>query len=381
MKITFLSNFYNHHQMPLSRSLNKHLNGDYSFIATIPMDSERKNMGYKEISESFVFQYDNDEDDCDYAINNADVVIYGSAPFNLIKKRLRKKKLVYQYSERIFKIKPPKYQMPLRAIKYWFYKGRFSNMYLLCASAFTYADYAQTKTFINRGYKWGYFPETKNYDLEDLLQKKEKTKILWVGRFLDWKHPDDAIKVAKLLKDSGYDFHLDMVGTGEMENTLKSMADSMNLNDYVTFTGPVQSDKVRGFMERAGIFLFTSDRQEGWGAVLNESMNSGCAVVASHAIGSVPFLMKNKANGLIYPSGKIEKMFEKVKYLLDNTDEQKRMGEAAYKTIVEKWNAEIAATRIIELSHKILNGEEYPDLYESGPCSKAEIVDDEWFET
>lgn len=57
------------------------------------------------------------------------------------------------------------------------------------------------------------------------------------------------------------------------------------------------------------------------------------------------------------------------------------MGEAAYKTIVEKWNAEIAATRIIELSHKILNGEEYPDLYESGPCSKAEIVDDEWFET
>ena len=33
MKITFLSNFYNHHQMPLSRSLNKHLNGDYSFIA------------------------------------------------------------------------------------------------------------------------------------------------------------------------------------------------------------------------------------------------------------------------------------------------------------------------------------------------------------
>lgn len=39
---------------------------------------------------------------------------------------------------------------------------------------------------------------------------------------MDWKHPDDAIKVAKLLKDSGYDFHLDMVGTGEMENTLKA---------------------------------------------------------------------------------------------------------------------------------------------------------------
>lgn len=83
---------------------------------------------------------------------------------------------MYQYSERIFKIKPPKYQMPLRAIKYWLYKGRFSNMYLLCASAFTYADYAQTKTFINRGYKWGYFPETKTMILKICL-KKEKQKF------------------------------------------------------------------------------------------------------------------------------------------------------------------------------------------------------------
>ena len=49
-------------------------------------------------------------------------------------------------------------------------------------------------------------------------------------------------------------------------------------------------------MEKSEIFLFTSDKGEGWGAVLNESMNSACAVVASHAIGSVPFLLKDGEN-------------------------------------------------------------------------------------
>lgn len=51
----------------------------------------------------------------------------------------------------------------------------------------------------------------------------------------------------------------------------------------------MKASEVRSYMEKADIYLFTSDFNEGWGAVLNESMNSGCAVVASHAIGSVPF--------------------------------------------------------------------------------------------
>ena len=62
-------------------------------------------------------------------------------------------------------------------------------------------------------------------------------------------------------------------------------------------------------MEKTGIFLFTSDRQEGWGAVLNEAMNSGCAVVASHLIGAVPFLKKKKKNGLVYSSGDRKTLF------------------------------------------------------------------------
>ena len=145
--------------------------------------------------------------------------------------------------------------------------------------------------------------------------------------------------------------------------------------------GTMPPEKVREYMELSEIFLFTSDRQEGWGAVLNEAMNSGCAVVASHAIGSVPFLLKNGDNGLIYRSGDINDLYEKVKYLLDNQATRAKLGINAYKTLCNKWNAENAAERFVKLSKALLDGKREADLFGEGICSGAEILDDDWFKS
>lgn len=102
-------------------------------------------------------------------------------------------------------------------------------------------------------------------------------------------------------------------------------------------------------------------------------------MVANHAIGSVPYLMKHRENGLIYKSGDVEGLCAHVKYLLDNPDEQERLGRAAYETITGLWNAEAAAQRLITLSEHLLSGEECANLYEDGSCSQAEIVKDNWF--
>ena len=379
MEAVFLSNFYNHHQMPLSRSFYQMLGDHYLFVETTPLDAERRQMGYQEFEEPFVCQFGDCPKACMDRISQADVVIFGSAPEKLIRERLKKGKLVSQYSERIYKIPPKWYEMPARAAKYYLNRGRFQNCYLLCASAFASQDYNRTKTYPNRMYRWGYFPETKHYRLEELFAGKNRHKILWVGRFLDWKHPDDALLVAERLKKEGYAFQMEFAGTGVMESRLRDMTASMGLDDCVSFLGPVPSNQVRHLMEQAGIFLFSSDRYEGWGAVLNESMNSGCAVVASHAIGSVPYLMKHNENGLIYKSGDVDEIYQNVKYLLDNPGEQQRLGSAAYETITGLWNAEVAAQRLMTLSEHLLAGEKYPDLFEEGPCSRAEIVKDCWF--
>lgn len=375
MNVVFISNYFNHHQRSLSDYLYKQCDS-YYFISTKEMREERKLLGYGEANiPDYVFYHTNDTyDDILKKIDTADVIIAGSAPESLLRECVRKNKLVFRYSERPLKKGFQIVKYPYRFIRWHYVNPSKAFIYVLCASAYAPVDYSKFLLFKNRMFRWGYFPEIKHYYLSELFEKKNKAEILWCGRFLDWKHPDDAISIARRLIADGYDFVMNIIGTGTMEASLRQSICKYHLENNVQLLGSMPPEKVREHMEEAGIYLFTSDRQEGWGAVLNESMNSGCAVVASHMIGAVPYLMKHNTNGLIYKSGDIDALYQSVKYLLAHPEEQRRFGEAAYRTITEEWNAEIAAERIVNLAQHILDGEKYPDLYESGPCSKAEIL-------
>ena len=377
MKLVFASNFFNHHQKPLSDALAKMEEVEYHFLSFSPMPDERKNMGYDDHNDpAYVIRaYESEEagNRCQQMIDEADAVIYGSAPPRCLLKRVWNNKPVLYYSERPLK----KGNQILKFIPRWVrWHIRYPNskqIYLLCASAYTAGDYAKFGLFKNKTYKWGYFPETVHYEsIEDTIAQKEKKRILWCGRFLDWKHPDDAVRLAKRLKDGGHVFSLDMIGTGEMEPQLKRMISELDLEDCVRLLGPMPPEQVRSHMEQAGIYLLTSDRKEGWGAVVNEAMNSGCAVIGSHAAGSVPFLIQDNINGCVYLSGDGDMLYEKTAELLTNTEKQQKLGRNAYETIVSLWNAETAAKRLIVLAESILQGDKFPKRFETGPCSEAD---------
>ena len=374
MNVIFLSNFFNHHQSALSDALWELTDGNYHFIETIPMPQARKALGYHAEQKPYVLRYQGNEERIHNMIREADVVIAGSAPEKLVRRRIKTGKLMFRYSERPLKKGLELWKYLPRLIRWHWRNPMCRPIYMLCASAYTAGDYAIFGLFRNRTYKWGYFPEAKRYEnIDNLLADKDSAEILWCGRFLDWKHPDDALQAAKMLKEDGYAFKLNFIGRGEMETKLLQMVEDFDLKDCVCFLGSMKPEEVREHMERAGIYVFSSDRNEGWGAVLNESMNSGCAVVASHAIGSVPFLVQDGENGLVYESGNVKDLYEKLRYLLEHPQQQKRLGLAAYETIAGEWNAQTAAERVITLSTAILDGNKKPQIFENGPCSIAEI--------
>ena len=377
MRILFCSNYFTHHQIPLSDALYELTNYNYCFVAHKEMDAVRKNLGW---GQGLVCPYICSVADAEKQ-TDIDVLIVGSFPEQLIAKYDKRAKLLFRYSERILKTGNSFIKYSKRFVHWHICNPPWRNTYLLSASAFASLDYSKFGLFRNSAYKWGYFPECRHYEsVDSLIAQKDKTEILWCGRFIDWKHPDDAIKVAGLLKKAGYSFSLKFIGTGEMEQQLRRQAEEAGLLDTnVEFLGAMPPEKVRDHMEHAGIYLFTSDRQEGWGAVLNEAMNSACAVAASDAIGATPYLVKNGQNGCVYHSGDVDELFELVKRLLDNPPLQESLGHEAYRTIADLWNAEIAAKRLIKLSEAILGGEKKPNLFADGPCSKAEIIREDWY--
>lgn len=387
MNIAFFTNFMNHHQLPLCLALQTIPNVQFTFVATEPVPGERLDMGYHDMNAQFEFilktyEDDNLQKEALRIARKYDVVIFGNAPEYYLAERISENKLTFRYSERLFK----KGYLRLLSPK-WFRSKckkhiavRNKKVYMLCASAYTAADLSLIRAYPNRMLKWGYFPEVKHYDnIQTLISKKDTASILWVGRLIELKHPDASIQVAKKLKNAGYKFKLDIIGSGELESTLGAMISENGLDDCVHMLGSMSPEQVRQHMEKSEIFLFTSDFNEGWGAVLNESMNSGCAVVASHAIGSVPHLIRDGKNGFIYKNGNIQQLFEKVRWLLEHQNICHQMGEHAYRTLLERWNADEAAKRFVSISSELLCGGDATVFYKDDVCSPAQKISQNWF--
>ena len=152
MKVTFFTNFINHHQVPVADEFYKLLGNDYTFVATIPMPKEFIDNGYPDFSDKpyLLKAYDNNTN-FQKALElglSSDVVIIGSASDNFIKKRLELNKLTFKYSERFFKNK-----FRVRAWYYLFKNHtiyRNKNLYMLCASAFTPNDASKIFEYPNK---------------------------------------------------------------------------------------------------------------------------------------------------------------------------------------------------------------------------------------
>ena len=204
---------------------------------------------------------------------------------------------------------------------------------------------------------------------------------MWCSRYLTWKHPELPILLAKRLKDRGYKFRVDMYGKGELLSETKALANRLEVDDVVKFMGTMPNDQLMMEMRRHAIFLFTSDRNEGWGAVANESMANGCVLIASDAIGSTPYLVKDGVNGFMFRSAATDTSFsnpdrqalddltEKVVWILDNKERMKEMCREAVLTMQVTWSPRRAAQSLLQLIEDLQNERE--TSIKDGPCSKA----------
>lgn len=383
MRLVFVSNYFNHHQKSVSDRLYelcRERGGSYLFIQTEVMEEERIRMGWGEVFQNteYLACYYEDPSRCQRLIDEADAVIFGGTNEECyIQHRLKAGKPVWRYSERLYKTGRYKFISP-RGLRRKFldhtrYAGR--RVYLLCSGAYVAGDFRMVLAYFGKKYKFGYFPECKDYDIEKLLAGKsyrrtQTVTLFWAARMIGWKHPEVVLELAERLKKEGFSFRLIMAGGGELYEQMCRYAGELGLEGVVTFLGDQNPSKVRQYMEESDIYLATSDHGEGWGAVINEAMNSGCAVVANKAMGAAPYLIQSGVNGYLYKNGDVQGLSACVKKLMQEHEHREWIGTNAYYTIASEWNAELAAERLFACIDAELSGRAFPE-YKSGPLSKA----------
>ena len=383
MKLVFYSPVLNHHQAGVADELYARLGSEYCFVELTNIGD---NKGGVEDFSSRPYLLRAWESDVQYreAMNRAktaEVCVfagYNALPFE--RERMKCGLLSFDMGERLLKrgllnLLSPRIFSMVKA--YHMGRWRSKPLYKLCCSGFTAADCAKLGMFAEKCYKWGYF--TPVAECIDIYQKSTETvSLMWCARFLTLKHPELVLEMAKMLKDKGYTFRVDIFGDEKNADKhekvfsrarLETLIGEYGIEDVVKLKGFRPNDEIQQEMRGHDIFLFTSDRLEGWGAVANESMANGCVLIASDAIGSTPYLINEGENGFAFRSGSAESLAEKVEYLLKNKVELNRMKVNAHALMKQYWNPRRAAMNLLELIDELNLGKK--TSIEHGPCSMA----------
>lgn len=380
LSVTFVSNYINHHQLPFCRAMAEQPDVSFHFIQTMPMEQKRIEMGWgvDPGAFSFVSLYYEKEDECKRLILDSDVTIFGWSEgliADIEEQRLSSGKLSLRMSERIYREGQWKFLSPRGLINKYHEHIRYRRkpVFLLCTGAYVASDFSLIHSYPDKMLKWGYFPGASDAIADRAVTQDDTVKLCWAGRLIDLKHPEFAVEAARVLKDKGYKFSLDIIGDGRLKGSLERKVDDYGLSQEVKLWGNLNPAEVLPKMREADIFLFTSNYLEGWGAVVNEAMLSGCCTVASYEAGAVPFLIEDGVNGLYYKNGSLSEFISKVEYLFENQDIIGKIGERGAATIADKWNADNAAKELLRFCKDYLkDGTVLPA--EDGPMSRADII-------
>ena len=386
MKVCFCTNIWNHHQGPVARELAKLLPaGDFRMFVYQPLDCEwsreRIAMGWnllppgepwivgppkttEELKDGFFQGW----------IESADVLIYGDNKyfdFAALERRLSSGKLSFKVGERLLK-NPVTWRdwFNPRFWRKWLCIHNHLNtpsLHYLTMSHWCADDLRFFSACKGRMWRWGYLTNVSEGPVEKPIHAK--VRIGWCGRFLECKSVCDILSSVAmfdgLLKSK---IEVVLVGEGPEKASLAQLSHTLGLDSIVAFKPFLPHREALAFMESIDVFPFTSNRIEGWGAILPEAMDKCCAVVASEDAGSTLELVRHGENGFTYKAGDVKTLSRHIATLVEDAALRKRFGLAAWRTMQE-WSPASGAKRLATLCESLLTCAPLP--YTTGLCANV----------
>lgn len=303
--------------------------------------------------------------------DEADVVIAGYWNIDRLADRLRRGKLTFYMSERWWK--PPIGVARLLHPRFALKAARFrrlaqsSYLHFLPIGGYAATDMRRMASFNGRSWDWGYFlsiPEP----LPLCRERLGTFRVLWAGRFLSWKRVDTLVRAFALLREQDPDSHLTLVGVGPCRGKMVRLTEELRIAGHVTFLPSMPPPRVRELMRNAHVYVLPSSPYEGWGAVLNEAMSDGCAVVASSGAGSAKTMVRHGQNGLLFEPGDYRQLGRLLVQLSEDESLRRRLAEAGQRTIVDCWSPDIGAERLLCACDALLSRRPVP-VYSGGPMA------------
>jgi glycosyltransferase involved in cell wall biosynthesis len=141
-------------------------------------------------------------------------------------------------------------------------------------------------------------------------------RVLTVGAFYHAKGYEFLLEAVAVLARERRDFHVDVVGIGELQPTYEALRRRLGLEELVSFRGLRPKAEVAQMMRDADVFVLTS-RYDSNPCAAIEALGSGLPVVAT-AVGGLPEMVGD-GMGLLAEPENPESIAQRLAEVLDGT--------------------------------------------------------------
>ncbi len=174
-------------------------------------------------------------------------------------------------------------------------------------------------------------------------------QILSVGTLHDHKGFQYLIPALAILRQKGLHFECTVIGGGPLENDLKKHIRLLNLESYVSMTGPLKQNQVLPFYKRADLLILMAQPEWHWGIpnVLVEALAAKTAVVTT-SFGSVEELIQDGRTGLIVDPKDPEALAQAIERLYDDEDLRRRLANAGHESVIGRFDLDRNMNRFAE---------------------------------
>jgi glycosyltransferase involved in cell wall biosynthesis len=373
--LVYGTNIWTHHQVPVASELARIMGTERFRMALFEeVHAERRWMGWEDGGDCpWVSGPPHNETEKRQLLEEclqADVMVFGAGPSEVLQARIATGKLTLVSSERL--LKDGFYR--LRMLNPRYAKGfrgfcamvNHPHVHSLAIGHYAAADLRTIGAFADRIWKWGYFVDVN--PLPPAPTPDRPLKLLWVGRMLNWKKVDLLLQAVGRVQDAPWFGECLIVGDGPERNKLEKLGRKLQLKpDQVRFLPSVPFAEVRRLMKESDIYVLASNRKEGWGAVAGEAMSEGCVLVANRDAGAAQELIVDGETGFLYQDGNLAQLVALLEKLGTDHALRMRVRQQAWERMQTLWHPRVAAERLVTLCQGLLNGEgkEFSD----GPCT------------
>jgi len=185
----------------------------------------------------------------------------------------------------------------------------------------------------------------------------EQINILSVGRLIEMKGRDYAIKAVAKIAEKFPNVRYNIIGDGPLRGSLGKLINELGVSDKIGLLGPVSSDKLDSLYKSSHIFLHPSveasdGNMEGQGVVLLEAMAYGLPIVATNH-GAFCETVGAGFSDLLVPERDVDAIAGRLEYLITNRQTWLGLGKNGRAHVQQHYDIKLLNQKLAQIYHDL----------------------------